>query len=81
MLDKKDGPIYLNYTGTFPILSIDGMTAIFILYNWTTNAILATPVKDVKEGSTIEAFKSNIEYLSKRSFRPTFNTMDNIVYE
>ena len=54
------------------------MTAIFVLYDWTTNAILATPVKDVKEGSTISAFKNNVEYLSKRGFRPTFNIMDNI---
>ena len=48
-LDKKDGHIYVNDTGTFPIRSIDGMTAIFILYDWTSNIILATPVKDVKE--------------------------------
>ena len=78
MLDKKDRHIYVNYTGTFLIRSIDGITAIFILYDWTTNAILATPVKDVKEGSTIEAFRSNIEYLSKQGFWPTFNIMDNI---
>ena len=54
------------------------MTAIFILYDWATNAILATPVKDVKEGSTIEAFKSNTEYLSKQGFQPTVNVMNNI---
>ena len=59
--------------------SIDGMTAIFILYDWTTNIILTTPVKDVKEGSTIEAFKSNVKYLSKRGFKQKYNIMDNIV--
>ena len=71
MVSRKDGTIFVDYTGTFPIRAIDGMAAIFVLYDWTTNAILATPVKDVKEGSTISAFKNNVEYLSKRGFRPT----------
>ena len=33
MLDRKDGTIYVDYTGTFPIRSINGMTTIFILYD------------------------------------------------
>ena len=78
MVSRKDGTIFVDYTGTFPIRAINVMTTIFVLYDWTTNAILATPVKDVKEGSTISAFKNNVEYLSKRGFQPTFNIIDNI---
>jgi hypothetical protein len=48
-LDNKDGTIYVDFTGKFPIRSLDGKTALFILYDWTSNAILATPVKDGKE--------------------------------
>ena len=60
MLDKKDGHIYVDYTGTFLIRSIDGMTTIFILYNWTTSAILATPVKDVKVGPQLRHSKATL---------------------
>ena len=47
-LDPKVGTIYANYTGNFPIRSMEGNTAIFILYDWSSNVILATPVKNLK---------------------------------
>ena len=58
--------------------SIEGYTAFFILYDWTTNAILATPVKDTTDESMVAAFKENIEYLEERGFKPVFNVIDNI---
>ena len=48
ILEPKAGTIYVDYTGNFPILSMEGNTAIFILYDWTSNAILATLVKKLK---------------------------------
>ena len=54
------------------------MTAIFILCDWTTNAILATPIKDAKATTIVQAFKQNVEYLSKRGFKPSFNIIDNV---
>ena len=45
VLEPKAGTIYGNYTGNFPIRYIEDNTAIFILYYWSSNAILATPVK------------------------------------
>lgn len=77
-VDRRDGTIYTDLTGKFPIKSIEGMVAIFILYDWTTNAILATPIPDASETSIVSAFKQNIEYLAKRGFKPTFNVMDNV---
>jgi hypothetical protein len=77
-IDKKDGTIYVDFTGKFPIRSMDGMTAIFILYDWTTNAILATPVKDGKEETTIATFEEKIQYLTKRGFKPVLNIIDNV---
>jgi hypothetical protein len=65
-INNKDGTIYVDFTGKFPIRSIDVITSILILYNWTTNAILATPVKDVKAETTISTFESHIQYLTKR---------------
>jgi hypothetical protein len=77
-INTKDGTIYVDFTGKFPIRSIDGMTALFILYDWTTNAILATPVKDGKDETTIATFEANIQYLTKRGFKPVLNIIDNV---
>ena len=44
-MDKKEGTIYAELTGNFPITSIHGMTAMFIMSDWTSNAIIATPTK------------------------------------
>ena len=62
VLEPKAGTIYVDYTGNFPIRSMEGNIAIFILYNWSSNAILATPVKKIKNETTVAAFKKNIEY-------------------
>ena len=77
-IDKKDGIMYTDLTDNFPVRSIEGYTAFFILYDWTTNEILATPIKDTADESMVAAFKENIEYLEERGFKPVFNVIDNI---
>ena len=37
-IDKKYDTIFVDLTGKFPLRSVDGYTAIFILYDWTSNA-------------------------------------------
>ena len=61
-VDHKDGTMYTNLTGKFPVRSIDDMTAIFVLYDWTINAILTTPLPNATYEAMIKAFKktSNI---------------------
>ena len=78
VLEPKAGTIYVDYTGNIPICSMEGKTASFILYDWSSNAILATPVKNLKNETTVAAFKTNIEYLKKRNFKPVFNIIDNV---
>ena len=78
LVNHKDGTIYIDFTGKFPIRSSDGMTSILIVYDWTTNAILATPVKDLKDETVVAAFRDNIEYLKSRGFKPVFNVLDNV---
>ena len=78
VIEPKAGKIYVDYTGNFLIRSMEGNTAIFILYDWSSNAILATPVKKIKNETTVAAFKTNIEYLKKRNFKPVFNIIDNV---
>ena len=58
---------------------MDGMVEICILYGCTTNAIIATPVKNMKEEKIVGCFKQNIEYLSKRGFKLVLNIIDNVV--
>ena len=45
---------------------MDGMVAIFIIYNWTTNEILATPVKTLAEETIVRCFKQKITHLYKK---------------
>ena len=52
--------------------------SIFVMYYWSSNGILATPVKYLKDKSIIETFKENITYLTKRGFKPVFNIIDNV---
>ena len=76
--DKKTGIMYTDLTGNFTVRSIDGYTCFFVLYNWTTNAILATPMKDAKDDSMIRAFKENMEHLGDRGFKLSFNIINNV---
>ena len=69
-VDKKEGKIYVDLTVKFPTTSIHVMTAIFIMYDWTSNAILAIPIKEAKAETIVEYFKKNITYLSNRGFKP-----------
>ena len=69
-VDKKEGRIYADLTGKLPITSIHGMTAMFIMYDCTSNAILATPIKEAKAETVVQCLKKNITYLSKRGFKP-----------
>ena len=54
------------------------MTAMFIMYDWTSNAILATPIKEAKAETIVECFKKNITYLSKKGINPVYNVIDNV---
>ena len=67
ILEPKAGTIYVEYTSNFPIRSMEGNTSIFIIYDWSSNAIFATPVKKLKNNTTVEAFKTNIEYLKSKT--------------
>ena len=52
-INTKDGTIYVDFTGKFSIRSMDGMIEIFIVYDWKTNVILETPVKNMAEETIV----------------------------
>lgn len=78
IVENKHGKIYVYLTGNFPLRSIDGKRAIFIIYDWSSNAILATPISSTSDNSIINTFTENIKYLENRGFRPQHNIMDNV---
>ena len=77
-VDKKEGTIYADLTGKFPITSIHGMIAMFIVYDWTSNIIIVTPIKEAKAKTIVECFKKNITYFSRRGFKPVYNVIENV---
>mgnify|MGYP003325311313 CR=1 FL=1 len=77
-IDRKAGTIYVDLTGNFPLRSLDGHMTVFILYDWTTNAILAEPIRDAKDETMVDTLKKQVEYLSARGFKPQFNIIDNV---
>ena len=78
-MNRKDCTIHVDFTGKFPIQSMDGMVEIFMVNNWNMNAIIATPVKSTKEEKIVECFKQNIEYLSNIIFKLVLNIINNVV--
>ena len=68
----------LTLSENFPIRSMDGMVAIFVVYYWTTDAILETPENNMAEETIVICFKKNIAYLMKRGFKPILNSIDNV---
>ena len=54
------------------------MVTMFIMYDWSSNSILAEPIESTKNDKIIEVFREKIEYLKKRGFKPRFNILDNI---
>ena len=77
-VNKKDGTIYVENTGNFPIRSIEEYISIFILNYWKTNAILVAPIKDTKDETMIESFQTHIRYITKRGSKPSLNIIDNV---
>ena len=68
----------MKLTRKFSLRSVNGNTAIFILYDWASNAILANPIKDAKNYTMVKAFTKNVKYLSACGVKPEYNIMDNV---
>jgi hypothetical protein len=78
VIDKKCGTVCTDFTRNFPIQSSQGNMLVFVMYDWSSNVILATPVPDTKGETIIATFRDNIIYLEARGFKPSFNIIDNI---
>ena len=77
-INTKDGTIYVDFTRKFQIRSMDGMVAIFIIYDWTTKTILEAPIKNMAEETIVSCFKQKVTYLTRRGFKPILNIINNM---
>ena len=73
-INPKDGTTYMDCTGKFPVRSLEVMVTMFIMYDWSSNSILAEPIESTKNDKIIEVFREKIEYLKKQGFKPRFQT-------
>jgi len=64
LLDPKAGTMYTDFTGKFPLCLVHGSTILFILYDRTTNSILATPVADTRDTIIVDTFTEQYRIFS-----------------
>ncbi len=69
--------MYNNNTGKFHFTSLLGCVCFFILYQYKSNAILATPIKNMEDATIFAAYKDWFEYLEPRGYKPKLNIINN----
>ena len=71
--DAIEGTFYTDMTDAFPTMSLEGMQAYFIAYDYDTNAMIPKPISDLKDESIIKAFEEVFEELKEKGHKPTFS--------
>ena len=73
----KEGKIYSDLCGRFPITSRRGNKYIYAMYLYDCNAILTTAMNNINDREMIRDFTSLTEDLKSRGIHPSFHFMDN----
>ena len=63
LADKQQGTLYTAATGALSVVSLEGNQYYFIAYDYNTNAILAEPLRSVKDADIIAAFEKIFQEL------------------
>jgi hypothetical protein len=71
------GQIYTDQTHRFPVVSSKGNKCIMIIYDYDSNAILATPIKDRTAPELLKAFQVMEQELVARGLEPKLMKLDN----
>ena len=77
MADKNQRTIYHDLTGRLPVMSLEGNQYFLVAYDYTINAILVRPTKDLESTTIITAFDSIFQELKSKGFKPQLNITDN----
>ena len=73
----KNGVVYTDLTGKFPITSLDGHKYILILYHYDSNAILVKPLKNRSDEETLKVYKEFYDELKQKGFTIKLHVLDN----
>ncbi len=76
-VDKHTGVLYSDLTRSFPFMSLKGNVCFLIVYHYKTNAILALPIADFTDNSTLAAYIKQFELLESKGYKIKLNVMDN----
>ena len=84
--DELKGSIATDLAGVFPIMSNQGMKYIFILYDYDTNVILASPMKSRKGEEIVRAYEDCYKQLKDTGVtilghKPVLQYLDNEVLQ
>ena len=77
LADTRDGVIYTDLPGPFPVRSIRNNQYIFVCYTYQPNAILVRPMKSRNDECMVAAYTDIYDYLENRGHKPKLNIMDN----
>jgi hypothetical protein len=67
----ETGQIYTDLTGRFPTMSHSGNKYILVLYDYNSNRVLSSPMKNRGDKEMVRAFDLLIQSLIMRGLRPT----------
>jgi hypothetical protein len=75
--EQNEGTISTDQTGNFPVTSYHSNKYQFVAYEYRSNAILVRALKDQSDKLPTAAFRNVYQHLTKCSFQPKLNIMDN----
>ena len=76
IIDGKE-EIYTDLTGAFPWKSSTGNQYIFVLYDFDSNNIITSPVKNRTKGEIKQAYEKLLGKLKSAGLKPKLQRMDN----
>ena len=75
--EPVSGRVYADGTGRFMAPSATGHEYIFIVYDYDSNSIHATPIKNRTAGEFKRAYVATVELLQARGLQPKLHFLDN----
>jgi hypothetical protein len=64
--DKQTGTLYMDLTGFFSFMSLEGNICFLEVYHYKTNAIMAVPLSNFTDVAILAAYKSQFELLEAK---------------
>ena len=75
--DTTTGQIASDLTGKFPTISSKGNQYILVIYDYDSNSILPTPLKNRNAATILQAYKDTYDFLQARGLKPRLQRLDN----